>query len=472
MSERLAAIVGRDHVATSEEDRRAYAIDVYWSSRLQLDRNLTMPMPDLVVRPDSTQQVAAIVALANELRLPVTPYGGGSGSQGGIVPVHGGITVDLKRMNSLLRIDEVSGICTAQAGINGADLEAQLNRRGWMFPHYPASANAATLGGYLACRGSGTLSTKYGKAEDLVLQVEVVLPDGSIARTLPVPSHAAGPGTLQCFLGSEGVFGIITEATIQIAPLPSMRRFRSFLFPDLHAGLEAARLIMRDRLDPCVMRLYDERATIKTVQHVLGLAVASGAYMVIGFDGFEELVQVQESRAFGHCTAMRAEDLGAEAGQRWWDHRYHFYWPPKAPDLPSMIGTLDTVTTFDRLERLYLDKRATLEREFAQWGLYYYAHFSHWFRWGGMVYDRFVIESPPAEASKALQLHDAVWDTATRINLAHGGVLNEHHGVGLKLARHMRQQYGEGFKLLEGIKDRIDPHHLLNPGKMGFGPPR
>lgn len=468
----LQAAVGAEHVFLAEEDRFAYAYDYYWAPRLAIDRGAALPLPDVVVAPASTAEVAAVVKLAVQHRLPVIPYGGGSGSQGAVLPVHGGVTIDLKRLNRLLRVDEVSGVFTAEAGINGAELETALERRGWTFPHYPASAHAATLGGYLAARGSGTVSTKYGKAEDLVLAIEVVLPDGTVTRTLPVPSHACGPGILQCFVGAEGAYGIITEATMQMTRLPPVRRFRSFLFPDLHTGLEAARRIMLDRLDPCVMRLYDERSTIKTVHHVLGLHVTQGAYMVLGFDGLEDVVAAEEKHAFAHCAALGAEDLGAAAGQRWWDHRYDFYWPPKVPDLPWMIGTLDTVTTFDALEALYRDKRATLEREFARWGLYYYAHFSHWFRWGGMVYDRFVIERPPRDAAEALALHDAVWDRATDINLAHGGVLNEHHGVGLKLARHVRRQYGEGFRLLQGLKDTLDPLNLFNPGKMGFGPPR
>lgn len=467
----LRAAVGTDRVFLADEDRLPYAHDVYWAPRLALDRGAALTLPDVVVAPATTAEVVAVVALANQHRVPFVPYGGGSGSQGAVMPVYGGIAIDMKRMDRLLRVDETSGVFTAQAGINGAELETALNRRGWTFPHYPASAHAATLGGYIAARGSGTVSTKYGKAEDLVLNLEVVLPDGAIVRTLPVPSHACGPGILQCFVGAEGVYGIVTEATLQMSRLPAVRRFRSFLFPDLRAGLEAARRIMLDRLEPCVMRLYDERSTVRTVHHVLGLHVTQGAYLVLGFDGIEDIVAAQERHAFAHCASMGAHDLGTEAGQTWWDRRYHFYWPPKAPDLPWMIGTLDTVTTFDRLEGLYRDKRETLEREFAQWGLFYYAHFSHWFRWGGMIYDRFVIESPPADAREALALHDAVWDRATDVNLAHGAVLNEHHGVGLKLARHVRRQHGEGFRVLQGIKDAIDPLNLANPGKMGFGPP-
>jgi alkyldihydroxyacetonephosphate synthase len=141
-------------------------------------------------------------------------------------------------------------------------------------------------------------------------------------------------------------------------------------------------------------------------------------------------------------------------------------------DLPWMFGTLDTVSTFDKLEPLYWAKRQALEERYKKWDLFYYAHFSHWYLWGVMAYDRFIIENPPQDPDEALALHDEVWDLAVKINMEYGGVINEHHGVGLKLARHVRAQYGPAFQVIEGLKNALDPYNLLNPGKMGFGPPR
>jgi alkyldihydroxyacetonephosphate synthase len=468
----LAGIVGRDHVISAEADRTIYGVDYYWVPRMLIDRGQLPPLPDVVVLPGTVEEVSAVVKLANLYHIPVVPWGGGSGSQGGTMPVYGGILMDMKRLNKIVEINDFDGTVTAQAGINGYDLECALNEAGWTLPHYPASVHSATLGGYLACRGSGTVSTKYGKAEDMVLSVEVVLPNGDVIRTLPVPNHAAGPGILQLFVGAEGSFGIITEATMRLERLPEVRRFRSFLFPDMHAGLEAGRRIMLDRLQPLVIRLYDERSTIKTMRRVLGIDVDHGAYMVIGFDGWRDIVEAQERHAFAICKKMGGEDLGEEAGQQWWEHRYDFYFPPKVLDLPWMFGTLDTVCTFDKLEPLYWAKRRALEERYKEWDLFYYAHFSHWYLWGVMAYDRFIIEKPPADPAEALALHDEVWDLAVKVNLEYGGVINEHHGVGLKLARHVRAQYGLAFQVIEGLKQSLDPYNLMNPGKMGFGSPR
>ena len=468
----LASIVGRDHVITAEADRTIYSVDYYWVPRMLIDRGQLPPLPDVVVLPGSVGEVSAVVNLANLYHIPVVPWGGGSGAQGGTMPMYGGIMMDMKRLNKIVEINEISGTVTAKAGINGYNLECALNEAGWTLPHYAASVHSATLGGYLACRGSGTVSTKYGKAEDMVLSMEIVLPNGDVIRTLPVPNHAAGPGILQLFVGAEGSFGIITEATMRLERLPEVRRFRSFLFPDMHAGLEAGRRIMLDRLQPLVIRLYDERSTIKTVRRVLGTDVDRGAYMVIGFDGWRDIVEAQERHAFAICEELGGEDLGEELGLQWWEHRYDFYFPPKVLDFPWLFGTLDTVSTFDKLEPLYWAKRRALEERYKQWDLFYYAHFSHWYLWGVMAYDRFIVENPPADPDEALDLHDEIWDTAIRVNLEYGGVINEHHGVGLKLARHVRAQYGPAFQVIEKLKQSLDPHNLINPGKMGFGPPR
>lgn len=468
----LVDLVGRDHVLTDEADRQIYGVDYFWLPRMLVDRGEMPPLPDFVVLPGTVAEVAAIMRLANVHRIPVTPWGGGSGSQGGVMPLYGGITLDLKRLGRVLEINALAQTVTAEAGINGYFMESALNDAGFTMPHYPASVHSATLGGYLAHRGSGVLSTKYGKAEDLVLSVQVVLPNGEVIDTLPVPNHAAGPGLLQLFVGSEGCYGIITAATMRVERLPETRRFRAHLFDDLTNGLEAGRRIMLERLQPTVIRLYDEPSTVKQVKRVLGATVDSGAYMVLGFDGNGEIAEAQERRALDICRELGAQDLGADAGWHWWHHRYDFYFPPHALDFPWMFGTMDTVATFDKVENLYRTKKRTLEERYARWNLQYIGHFSHWYPWGAMVYDRFIIESPPRDPAEALALHNEIWNVGVRTSIACGGVLNEHHGVGLKLARFMREQYGPAFQVMEGLKFIMDPHNILNPGKMGFGPTR
>ncbi len=254
-----------------------------------------------------------------------------------------------------------------------------------MFPHYAASSNCATLGGALAPRGTGTISTKYGKAEDMVLSMQVVLPTGEIIRTPPVPQHAAGPDWWRLFLGAEGTLGVITEATMRLDYLPQARLLRAVLFDDLSKALEAGRLMMTRRLEPFVIRLYDPNSTVSQVKKILGYDY-HGSYVVIGFDGDPDIAALQEQKAMQICMELGAQDLGREPGEKWWDHRYDFYYPPKSLKLPWMYGTTETVATFDKIEPLYWAEKKAVEEGFAEWNVQFIGHFSHWFHWGVMLY--------------------------------------------------------------------------------------
>jgi alkyldihydroxyacetonephosphate synthase len=239
------------------------------------------------------------------------------------------------------------------------------------------------------------------------------------------------------------------------------------LFDDLGKALEAGRRIMTSRLQPTVLRLYDQASTATLIKRVLKVDL-QGAYLILGFDGFKEIAELQEKRALAICAELGARDLGRESGEHWWEHRYDFYYPPLSLGLPRMFGTIETVCSFSNIEKLYWAKKKAIEETYAEWKVGYIAHFSHWFPWGVMVYDRFLIDQPPQDAHEALRLHNRVWTTAARTSLANGGVLNEHHGIGLKLGRLMREQYGEGWETLETIKHALDPRGIMNPGKMGF----
>ncbi len=463
----LEEIVGTEYIRTDENSQLVYSTDWSWMSQMWLDRGQPLMPPDYIVHPASPEQIAEIMLVANKYRIPVVPWGGGSGTQGGAIPIFGGIMMDLKRLNKVIEIDEKSLTITAQAGINGTQLEWALNEKGLTLPHYPASANCATLGGYLAPRGTGTISTKYGKAEDMVLAMQIVLPTGEIIRTPPVPQHASGPDWQRLFLGAEGTFGVITEATMQADYLPEARLLRAVLFENLGNALEAGRLMMTRRLNPLVIRLYDQHSTISQVRRVLGLDL-EGAYMVIGFDGDADIAALQEQKAMAICTELGARDLGREPGERWWNHRYDFYYPPKGLHLPWMYGTTETVTTYDKIEKLYWAQKKAVEEGYKKWNVQYIGHFSHWFHWGVMLYSRFIMEEPPTDAQEAIQIHNRIWNTAMTAAMENGGMINEHHGVGLKLARFMRRQYGDAWPFVLRLKQTIDPNHIMNPGKTGF----
>jgi alkyldihydroxyacetonephosphate synthase len=465
LTSELANIVGGENISVRETDKVAYSCDNYWIPRLWIDRGRKCAAPDVIVHVENREQISLVLQLANQHRIPVIPWGGGSGSQGGALPVRGGIILDLKKINRLLEINPQSMTYTTECGIIQQTLEWELNKHGYSTMHLPASAFCATLGGYLAHRGSGVASSKYGKIEDLIVSMEVVLPDGTIIQTPAVPRHAAGPDLNQLFIGSEGTLGIITRATMKMFDMPEKRLFRAFLFDDMSNALEAGRVLMTNGSAPSVLRLYDPVETRERIKTVLDIDT-TGAYVVYGFDGPAKIVDVQENTAREVFEAFGAEDLGPELGERWWERRFDFYFPPKCLDLPLAFGTMDTVATYDKIEGLYWGMKEAVESNFPE--ATFIAHFSHWYHWGCTMYCRFIIREVPDDSVEAVRLYNSVWDVGIKAALENGGVLNDHHGIGLKLGQYMRHQYGDAFRVIQSIKNVLDPNHIMNPGKMGL----
>jgi len=466
----LMWILGPEAVETSYTAAQAAAQDWSWMSRYFMLNGHEVPGPDFVVKPKNHADVERVVRLAGDYGIPVIPRGGGTGTQGGTFAPYGGIAIDLTGLNRIIEIDEESLVLTVESGLDGPTLEKTLNEHGLMLPHYPGAYHmGATVGGYVAARGSGVLSTKYGKAEDMVMRIKAVVAPGRTVETLPVPSHATGPDLLQAFVGSEGTLGVLTELTMRLDPLPETRKFLSFSFPNIFAGIEAGRLIMTNRLRPAVIRLYDELDSQKLADWV-GTPF-TGTLMLIMCDGPEGLVDYEIKAIEALCLKAAGTSLGPSVGEIWWEGKYEPYAPGKLPQPPMLYGTFDTVARFRDVPAIYMAKKARIETEFAEYGARYSAHFSHWFDWGTMIYDRFYIDNVPEDPAKALELHDRVWEAGVEESLRHGGTVNEHHGIGLKLGRFMRPQLGTMFDLIKEMRRAWDPQGIMNPGKLGFGPP-
>src|SRR4051812_32582099 len=302
----LSSALADGAVITAPAALDAYTADTYWPALHAKAAGAPIARPDVVVRPRTEEDVATVLAIASERRVPVVPWGGGSGTQGGALAINGGIVIDLRSLDEVIEIDEQSMTVSVQAGKNGRDLEAELNARGLMLPHYPASVEWATVGGYIAARGSGVLSTRYGKIEDLVLSLRVATPVGGLADTIAVPRHAMGPELTQLFIGSEGTLGVITRATLQLVPLPAERRFAAVAFPTVTAGIGAIRRTLQLGHRPSVVRMYDEEATRLTFAPVVGEDL-SGVYTVLAFEGEAEAAALEERRTL---------ELAVEAGGR------------------------------------------------------------------------------------------------------------------------------------------------------------
>jgi alkyldihydroxyacetonephosphate synthase len=460
----LGTLLPAGRVLTDPESLERYQADWSWAAVAAKAAGTPEGRPDLIVCPHNVGEVVDAVRAAARHGTPLVAWGGGSGVQGASVPVRGGIVLDLSALTGIRDINAQAMTATVEAGLVCDRFEEALHARGLTFPHYPASSWLGTIGGYIATRGAGVMSTRYGKIEDLVLSVEAVLPDGSLIQTLPVPRHACGPDLTGLFVGAEGTMGVVTAATVRIKPRPAAREFRTLSFPDLASGLEAGRRMMMDGIHPPVMRLYDASAAAHSLSRVIGTPLSEPTTVLV-FEGRPELVRVEAALAVEHGTACGGREMETRISETWWDHRFDFYHPPYYPTLPSIWGTIDVVATYDRLLPAYRALHEALLPRFAGHGLRLTTHLSHWYDWGSMLYTRFMIPEGPSDYDAAQRLNAEIWETGINAALHSGAVINDHHGVGLKLAPFLRRQYGTAYPLLMTIKRAVDPEGIMNPGK-------
>lgn len=462
----LEDAVGKENCSTRTIDKVSHSIDYYWLSRMWADRGERMPEADIIVCPQDATEVSKVLKIANYYKIPVTTWGAGGGSQGGALPVCGGIILDTKRMNKIYEVNTEAMYIECGTGAIYKHIEWAANEVGKATMHYPSSLTCSTVGGFLAHRGIGVCSNKYGKIDDMVLQMEVVLPNGDIIYTSPTPKHAVGPDLNQIFIGSEGTLGVITKAQIRIYDQPEERRFRGFLFENMDMAFKASKELLQ-KFKPSVMRLYDEAETASLIKKIVGVE-RKGAFMNIAYEGVSKMVDVEEEILLETFKKYGAEDLGSEYGEKWWKEKITFFYPGHMMDIPQMFGTMDTIAPYGQIEKIYYAMKEAIETKypFAK----FIAHFSHWYEWGAMMYDRFIVEKEfvPEDPVEALKLHQDIWTTGIRAALANGGVVNDHHGVGIKLGRFVREQYGPAMQVLEGIKKNLDPNGIMNPFKLGL----
>lgn len=194
----------------------------------------------------------------------------------------------------------------------------------------------------------------------------------------------------------------------------------------------------------------------------------SGVKAILVFDGPQALVELEEREMVKALVAAGGRDEGPELAQGWWENRFKMYYPPFKPELPQVWGTIDLAATFSRILPAWEAVRELMLRDYSQYGLVFTGHFSHWYPWGTMVYGRFVLNEPPDDVDEAIRIYDEIWARSSEVILREGAVINDHHGVGLKLAGDLQAQYGAGWGVLKTLKGALDPAGVMNPGKLGL----
>jgi alkyldihydroxyacetonephosphate synthase len=455
--ERLAA---ECTVHTAPEVVAAASRD-WWPLAMVWDDDGTAVTPAAAVAaPTSPEQVAAVARCCHETRVPLTVAAGRSGVCGASMPVHGGVVLDLTGLDGIVALDDESLVLDVRAGTFGTPLEEALRaEHGVTLGHWPQSIDLSTVGGWLACRSAGQLSTRYGKIEDMVLGLDVVLADGRTVHTGGAPRAAVGPDLTQLFVGSEGTLGIITGARLRVHPAPSAEVRAAFRFATFGAGLDACRRVLRRGATPAVLRLYD---AIEADRH-FGAGERDAILLVLD-EGDATLVDAVLRVVHEECAGASAADPSLL--DTWLEKRNDVSALHHYIEQGAVVDTLELAATWSALPAVYDGVLAAL-RTFDDL-LVASAHLSHAYTDGACLYFTFG-GFPPKDQRE--DFYRRTWDAAMEATVTHGAALSHHHGIGLNRARYARAALGTGLDVLAATKAALDPHGILNPGKLGLPSP-
>ncbi len=448
------AKVDVDTATCAEASRDWWALGLRWAIDGELGG-----LASVVARAGNAEEVASVLRICNEARIPVTPIAGRSGVCGATVPVFGGVLLDLCDFSGIVEVDDQSLLLDVRPGTFGDHLEHELRTRyGLTVGHWPQSISLSTVGGWLACRGAGQLSNRYGKIEDMVVGLDVALADGRIIRTGGVPRAAVGPDMNQLFVGSEGTLGIIVGSRLRLHPAPTHEKRGAWSFGSFADALDACRRILRRGLPPAVLRLYDAHEANHKYQ-------TGDRHLLLALDeGDPAVVEASFSILAEECAGAVEADPGL-VGQ-WMGHRNEVASPAGLLKVGLAWDTMEITGSWRNLPAIY--ERATAAVRAVKHTIVCSAHQSHAYTDGACLYFTFA-GNPPADGWEAY--YKAAWDAGTQAVLAGGGSLSHHHGVGLNRARFMREAMGPAFDTLVSVKTALDPNGILNPGKLGLPSP-
>lgn len=412
-----------------------------------------------VVQPASVAEVSAVLAICNDAGIPVTAAGGRSGVCGASVPVFGGVVLDMCAMAGIVSVDTDSMVLDVAPGTFGDHLEHELSTTwGVTVGHWPQSMALSTVGGWLACRGAGQLSNRYGKIEDMVIGLDVVLADGTVIHTGGNARQASGPDLNQLFVGSEGTLGIITGARLRLHRLPGHRATGAWGFASFADGLDACRRIVQRGASPAVMRLYDD------IEANRSYGTGSHHVLLVLDEGDELLTSATMAIVAAECAT--AQQLDAGLVDQWMGHRNDVAALESLISSGFVVDTMEVTAPWAHLDEVYRTVTAAIAA--VDGTLAASAHQSHAYPDGACLYVTF---AGRVAASDRDAYYRAVWDAGTTAALELGGSLSHHHGVGLNRGRFMRQALGGGFDVLASVKQALDPNGILNPGKLGMDSP-
>lgn len=475
----FVAIVGELHCVSDDYGRLLRAGGKSTLDLLRRNDSAVQDAPDAVLLPADEDQIAAILRLCAEHEIAVVPFGGGTSVVGGLDPVRGDfravVSLDLRRLDELHGVDEVSGEAELGAGVTGPDAEKLLAAHGFSIGHFPQSFQFATIGGFAATRSSGQDSAGYGRFDDMVRGLRVVTPAG-VMDLGRAPASAAGPDLRQLILGSEGVFGVITRVRVRVHPVPETTRYEAWSFPDFVTGATALRAVTQNGTGPTVIRLSDEAETgvnLATTETIGGQSITGGCLAITVFEGTAAHTTSRHAETRAVLEARGGTSLGEGPALAWEHGRFGApYLRDSLLAAGALCETLETATNWSNLSTL---KAAVTEAlttslggsgdDTAEMGTpaLVLCHISHVYPTGASLYFTVVA----GQRGNAIEQWRRAKTAASEAMVRNGGTITHHHAVGADHRPWMRDEVGDlGVEVLRAVKKVLDPAGILNPGKL------
>ena len=485
---RLMDIFGEENVRLDDRERLLHSFGKGYLDLIRAWKGVPSSVPDVVVYPSEESQVEKLLAESAQWGFVVVPYGGATSVVGGVEsrtrdarPV---VCLDFRRMNRVLEIDGRSFLAKVQPGCLGPELEQALNAAGLTLGHFPQSFEYSSVGGWIATRGAGYGSTRYGKIEEMVENLRLVTPEGIIETPL-VPASATGPALLQILVGSEGTIGVITSATLKLRKTPESRSYIGVLFKTFTDGIEAVREMLQKEIVPNVIRLSDPnetRASLALASSDGGSLIervgtwylkrsgyfgSEGVVMILLFEGSPEWVDFEHRRALATCRSHGGFSAGSGPGRTWYKERFELpYLRDEVMGMGVLVDTLETATTWSRLPDLHSKIMEAFTAAFGELHVpgYAMAHVSHEYQTGASLYFTFMAKQL---AGREEEEWHVIKDRVTDVIVKAGASLSHHHGIGVEHAKWMEQYCGPlGIRVLKAIKHELDPDGIMNPDKL------
>lgn len=459
--ESLYKILDKESIFEDDSTRSQKATDLYALRLYQKHVGWEPTLPAVVVQPKNAEEISKILKLCNENNIPVIPYGGGSGVLAGAETTREDtVVIDIQKLNEIFELNDENLTVTCGSGVYIKDLEAYVNERGFILGHYPQSMDLAKMGGLVATRSIGQFSTKYGGIEDLLLGIEAILPNGEIVKIKTNPRRAVGPDLKHLLLGSEGFIGIITEVTVKVFPKPEARWMQAYRVETIRQGLEIIRKVMREGVQPAVVRLHDWLECEKPY----GAYMEEGESLLIFLsEGTKELCEYEGKVIDRIVTKNRGKSAGGKPVEIWYKHRndaadeYEEYGA-----MGFLVDTIEISGNWDVIADIYEE---TVDRVYYEVPetMFFSGHSSHSYMNGTNIYFQ-MGATPDTDVEEAKRVHSHIWDIIMEVTLKYGGSIGHHHGVGKHRAKYMKDELGSSYILMDSIKKEFDPKGIMNPG--------